>query len=158
AAAAVGVIALLGRFEPSWFGDPDADLARSLPAALGRLTYPIGYWNGLAAVMAAAIVLLGWFASSSPSRGVRAASVAAMPVVLLALWITDSRGGIIAAGLAIVVLLATGPQRSRLVANLALGVVAGAILIGIAEAHDDLLNHPATSPDAAGQGDWMLAF
>ena len=46
------------RFEPGPFGDPDADLAETLPAALGRLTYPIGYWNGLAAAMAAAIVLL----------------------------------------------------------------------------------------------------
>ena len=55
---AIGVIALLARFVPGPFGDPDADLARDLPAALGRLTYPIGYWNGLAAVMSAAIVLL----------------------------------------------------------------------------------------------------
>ena len=154
----VGVIALLGRFEPSWFGNPDADLAESLPTVLGRLTYPIGYWNGLAAVIAAAIVLLAWFAATSTSRRVRTLAVAAMPAVLLALWMTDSRGGIIAAALAVVVLLIAGPFRARLVANLFIGVVAGAILIGIAEGHDDLLNHPATSPDAAGQGDWMLAF
>jgi hypothetical protein len=38
---AIAAIALLARFEPSWFGNPDADLAQSLPAALGRLTYPI---------------------------------------------------------------------------------------------------------------------
>ena len=109
--ALVGAIALLGRFEPSWFGNPDADLAEDLPAVLGRLTYPIGYWNGLAAAMAAAIVLLGWFAASSPSRRiVRSAAVAAMPAVLLALWMTDSRGGIVAAALASRSSLAAGPH------------------------------------------------
>jgi hypothetical protein len=154
----VGAIALLGRFEPSWFGNPDADLAKSLPAVLGRLTYPIGYWNGLAAVMAAATVLLAWFAASSPSRRVRSVAVGAMPAVLLALWVTDSRGGIIATALAVVVLLVTGPNRARLVANLALGAAAAVALIAIAEAHDALLNHPATSPDAAGQGDRMFLF
>ncbi len=154
---AVGAIALLGRFEPSWFGSPDADLAESLPAVLGRLTYPIGYWNGLAAVMAAAIVLLGWFSASSPSRHLRSAAVAAMPAILLALWITDSRGGIIAAALAISVLLLTGPLRSRLVANLFFGALAAAILIAIAETRDELLNQPATQA-AIDQGDAMLAL
>src|SRR4051794_20558599 len=81
---AVGAIALLARFVPGPFGDPDADLARSLPAALGRLTYPIGYWNGLAAVMSAAIVLCSWFAADGRTVRARALAVAAQPAVLLA--------------------------------------------------------------------------
>ena len=68
--AAIAAIALLARFEPSLFGNPDADLA-DLPAVLGRLTYPIGYWNGLAAVMAAAIVLL-YLVRRDRRRGPRA--------------------------------------------------------------------------------------
>ncbi len=153
----VGAIALLGRFEPAWFGDPDAGLAEDLPAILGRLTYPIGYWNGLAASMAAAIVLLGWFAATSDTRRMRAGAVAAMPAVMLALWMTDSRGGIVAAVLAYAVLVATGPTRGRLVVNLLLGVLAGAVLILIAETRDDLLNRPATA-GAADQGHQMLAI
>ncbi|MDX6581465.1 MAG: hypothetical protein QOI10_649 [Solirubrobacterales bacterium] len=153
---AVAAVALLARFEPAPFGHPDADLARTLPAVLGRLTYPIGYWNGLASAMAAAIVSLAWFAASSPSRWVRSAAVAAMPAVCLALWMTDSRGGIVAAGLAIAVLVAVGPWRARLVANLALGLLAAAILIAIAETRDELLNNPVGA-QAGGQGDQMLA-
>ena len=61
-------IALAARFEPSIFGNPDADLAADLPASLGRLSYPIGYWNGLAAVMAAGIVLLTWFGTTGGAR------------------------------------------------------------------------------------------
>ncbi len=155
--AIVGAIALLGRFEPSWFGDPDAGLAEDLPAVLGRLTYPIGYWNGLSAAMAAALVLLGWFAASSGSRTVRSAAVAAMPAVILALWMTDSRGGIVAAVLACAILVATGPLRGRLVVNLLLGVIAGGVLILIAETRDELLTRPATAA-AADQGHQMLAI
>jgi hypothetical protein len=155
--AVVGAVALLARFEPSLFGNPDADLAATLPAALGRLTYPIGYWNGLAAAMAAAIVLLGWIASTSGSRGVRATAVAALPALMLALWMTDSRGGIVAALLALAVLLATGPARARLVANICFATVAGAVLIAIAETYDELLSNPV-SPLATGQGDRMLVI
>ena len=106
---------------PGPFGDPDADLARTLPAALGRLTYPVGYWNGLAAVMSAAIVLCSWFATAAAGPRARALAVGALPPVLLALWMTDSRGGFVAAALAFVVLLLAGRGRGRMVANLALG-------------------------------------
>ena len=106
-----GAIALLARFVPGPFGDPDADLARTLPAALGRLTYPIGYWNGLAAAMAAAIVLCSWFATAAAGPRARALAVGALPPVLLALWMTDSRGGLVAAALAFVVLLLAGRGR-----------------------------------------------
>jgi hypothetical protein len=154
---AVCAIALLARFEPSLFGNPDADLAESLPAALGRLTYPIGYWNGLAAVAASAIVLLTWLATTSESRRRRTAAVAALPPVALALWITDSRGGIVAAMIAMAVLLAVGPHRTRLLANLGVGALAAAVLIAIADSRTALLNDPV-APDAAGQGDAMLAI
>ena len=93
---------------------------------LGRLTYPIGYWNGLAAVMSAAIVLLLLVRGEGRTARVRARAVAALPPVLLALWMTDSRGGMVAAGLAFVVLLLVGRRRVGLLANLALGLVAGA--------------------------------
>jgi hypothetical protein len=153
----VGAIALLARFEPSIFGNPDADLAASLPAAIGRLTYPIGYWNGLAAVMAAAVVLLSWSSSTAASRWLRCASVAALPPVLLALWMTDSRGGIAAALLAFGVLVLTGPSRARLIVNLGFGALAGTLLIALAETRGELLDNPVTDL-AATQGDQMLAI
>ncbi len=157
AVATIGAIALAARFEPSIFGNPDADLAADLPASLGRLSYPIGYWNGLAAVMAAGIVLLTWFGTTGGSRRLRAAAVAALPVVILALWMTGSRGGFAAALLAFAALLAVGRGRAELLANLAVGGLAGAALIVIAEAHNELLNDPV-NPLAAGQGDRMLIY
>src|SRR4051812_42925182 len=46
AVAAVGVLALGQRLFPDLL--PADELARDLPNAAARLTYPLGYWNGLA--------------------------------------------------------------------------------------------------------------
>ncbi len=151
----IGAIALLARFVPGPFGDPDAGLRETLPAASGRLTYPVGYWNGLAAAMAAAVVLCVWLGATGAGRRGRALATAALPLVLLALWATDSRGGVVAAGLAFVILLAAGPARLRLVATLAVGVGAAIPLVGFATARDELFEFPGTPP-ATAQGDGML--
>jgi tetratricopeptide (TPR) repeat protein len=153
---AIGAIALLGRFEPSLFGHPDVQIADRLPAALGRLTYPIGYWNGLAAAMATGVALLTWLAARAGSRGGRIAATAAIPTILLALWMTGSRGGLIAAGLGVAALLATSRKRSQLLAGLALGALGGAIAILVVEGYDELRTNPVTALSAE-QGDRMLA-
>ena len=100
--------------------------------------------------MSAAIVLCSWFATAAAGPRARALAVGALPPVLLALWMTDSRGGFVAAALAFVVLLLAGRGRGRMVANLALGGVAAAILIVIAEAFGTILNNPQA---AGGPGD-----
>ena len=153
----VGAIALLARFEPSLFGNPDAELVKTIPAIHGRLTYPVGYWNGLAAAMAAAAVLLVWFASTGGTRLTRALSAGALPMVVLALWMTGSRGGIVAAGLAMAILLAAAPGRTRLVANVALAAIGSVVLILAVEARIQLLAAPIDRA-APAQGDEMLVF
>ena len=154
---AVGVIALLARFEPGPFGDPDADLAQTIPSIVGRLTYPVGYWNGLAAMMAGAITLLVWLTTASRTRSGRALAGAAWPVAALALWMSGSRGGVAAAVLAIAILVVTGQHRPRLLANLALGAVGAAVLILAIEARDVLLADPVAEA-ADAQGHQMLAI
>jgi O-Antigen ligase len=151
----VGAIALLARFVPGPFGDPDADIGATLPAALGRLTYPIGYWNGLAAAMATAIGLLAWFGANGTGPRARALAVGSLPLAILALWATDSRGGIIAALLALVVLVWVGPGRAQLIGCLGLGLAGGIALVAIAEGREELFDQPGT-PLATDQGEVML--
>ncbi len=153
----VAAIALGGRFEPSWFGHPDVDIVRELPAAAGRLTYPVGYWNGLAAAMATAITLLGWLAARSRTVGARTAATAAMPTVLLALWMTQSRGGLIAAAFGIIAVLAFARRRTAILAGLGIGTIAGGIAIAIVEGYD-ALQHDPLSAAAGAQGDRMLVI
>jgi O-antigen ligase len=107
--------------------------------------------------MAAATVLLVWFATTGGSRATRALAAGTAPVTVLALWMTGSRGGIVAAALAIAILLAATPDRSRLVANLGLAAVAGLGLIVAVEARHELLAVP-TDQKAGPQGDQMLVI
>jgi tetratricopeptide (TPR) repeat protein len=154
---AVGAVALLARFEPGPFGNPDEEIGATLPAALGRLTYPIGYWNGLAAAMAAAVALLAWFGSEGRSSLIRALAVGSLPLAMLALWATDSRGGIIAAVLALAVLVAVVRARTRLLASFGLGLAGGIGLVAIAHGREQLFDQPG-SRLALEQGDLMLVL
>ena len=69
--------------------------ARFLPAAAGRLSYPIGYWNGLAAAMAAGVLLLVWLGGHARAAWLRAVAVAAIPLPILVIYFASSRGGVI---------------------------------------------------------------
>ena len=82
--AGLAAWALLSRFEPSLPGG-DENIATFLPDASGRLSYPIGYWNALAACMAAGAVLLAWLGAHAYSRAGRALAVGALAIVGLAL-------------------------------------------------------------------------
>ena len=154
---AVAAIALGSRLEPSIFGDADLEIAASLPVAQGRLSYPIGYWNGLASMMAIAVVLLGWLGVAAGSRVGRSIAVAAIPLPVLAIYASTSRGGLIAAAIGLAVLLIAGPARPRIVAGLAIAGAGSGVLIAFAATRDELLDHPGTEL-AASQGDELLLF
>ncbi|OLE38924.1 MAG: hypothetical protein AUG48_00505 [Actinobacteria bacterium 13_1_20CM_3_68_9] len=156
---AVGIVviaglALLSRFEPSFGGDKD--LGAFLPAAAGRLSYPIGYWNGLAAAMAIAVVLVVWLGGHAREAVARAAAVAVIPWPILVVYLASSRGGVLAALVGLAVLLALGPARARMLGGLALGGAGGALLVVLASRQHELVDGLGNSA-AAAQGDQMLA-
>ena len=64
------------------------------------------------------------------------------PAVVLALWMTDSRGGLVAAVIAFASSSSVGPRRSRLLANLALGLAFGAVADRGRREPRQLLNDP----------------
>jgi O-antigen ligase len=157
----VAAISLLARFDPSLalsFADTDAEIGRDLPTARGRLSHPIGYWNGIGAAMALCLVLLAWLAASAPSRVGRSVAVAAMPLPILALYMSASTGGVIAAvaGLAVLVIAATA-ARTRILAGLAIGGAAGGALILFASERTDFLDRPGSAA-AATQGQEMFGL
>jgi hypothetical protein len=151
--AVVACLALASRFEPS-FGGQHA-VGRFLPAARGRLTYPIGYWNGLGACMAIAAVLFVWLGAQGKTLVGRALGVAALPLAVFTVYFASSRGGVAAGGIGLAVLLALGPARARMLGGLALGGAGGAALILVANPKHDLVNG-FTGATAAAQGDDML--
>ena len=94
---------------------------------VARLRAPVGYWNGLAFVLALGVPLALWVASNqSLRRPLRAAGVALAASLLIALFLTYSRSGLLGAVATVGVWLALVPRRRAGAAALllALGVAA----------------------------------
>ncbi len=141
----VAAASLATRFDPSLFGGGDRGVSAVLPAAMGRLSYPIGYWNGLAACLAIDGVLLAWLGAQARTQLGRATAVALLPLVALALYLTSSRGGLGAALTGGLVLLVLERKRPALLTGTLLGGAGGALLVLLAHTRDDFLQGVATS-------------
>jgi O-Antigen ligase len=148
---AVAILALLSRIQP-WDTGLEAELESAIPGARGRLSYPIGYWNGLAACMAVGICLLAWLGAAGGARVARALAVAALPLPMLVISLTASRGGLIAAAFGLCGLIAFAGQRWRTLAVTLLGIAGAVPLIALAHAESDLIQG-IDSAAAASAGD-----
>ena len=125
AMVAVCLYALGGRLAPDVFGFPN-----NVDAA-GRLYSPIGYWNGLGGFAAMAALLGGGLAAARLPTAVRVGASASLVVTLVTLYLTFSRGALIAAAVGLVVLAVASPARLWLAATLtaALPWAAAAVLV-----------------------------
>ena len=147
--------ALLAFFQPSLFGDAATSLASAIPSAAGRLSYPVGYWNGLGACMALALVLLGWLAARADTRQGRATATAFLALAVLALDLTQSLGGVAAAVVGVAAVVGFAQKRAALVAGAAPGLAAGALLVFVASRFDAFAAGFG-DPGFAAAGDAML--
>ena len=115
---------------------PDQGVVSALPEAAGRLSYPLGYWNALGAMLALGAVLLIALAGTARSMLGRAAATAAIPMPALALFLTSSRGASIALAVGLVLLFVLGRERLRMAVATAIGGVAAGALVLAATARD----------------------
>lgn len=153
--AAVGILALVSRLQPEWFGEPEA--AGVIPATAERLEYPLGYWNGLAELAAMGVPLLLVVATAARATLVRALAVAVLPALALTIYFTYSRGGALAAGLGVLAVLALHPRRLALLPSLTLAAAGSAILVAAASQRD-ALGDALETPTALAQGNEILAM
>jgi O-antigen ligase len=94
------------------------------PGSGPRLRYPLGYWNADGLAFGIGIALMLWMSRRSLTQWMRPLAVAALPVLLLALYLTYSRGGLLALLVAGACLLALSHDRLWLLATLAIGALA----------------------------------
>lgn len=115
---AIALIALATRLLPdvAWFG-PD-------PGGNARLGYPLGYWNANAFAFGVAAMMALWMSRRSLNAALRWFAVASLPAVMLALYFTYSRGGLLALLIACGCLIALSHDRLWLLATLAIGGLA----------------------------------
>jgi hypothetical protein len=151
-AGATVVVALLAvgqRLFPGIF--PADHLADVLPNAATRLSYPLGYWNGLAIFVALGLPLLLRVAVSARLPLMRAAAVAPIPVVAATTYLSSSRGGVAVAVVGSVVFLcAAGAVRALLA--FAVGVAGSAAAIAVLSARGVLVDGPFDTSKAESTG------
>ncbi len=158
-ASAIGlvtVLAVLSRLHPQAF--PRNDHFQFLgPASARRLSYPLNYWNALAAFAAIGVPLLLALALRARTTAGRALAAATLPWSALCVYLTVSRGGVlaVAAGLAAFLLLA--PRRLEALAALLPAAAGGAALVAIAS-RQGALTSGVPSHAAIHQGTALLAL
>ena len=154
AIAVIGVLALLSRLHPAWF--PENDASNILANIRGRLSYPLNYWNGLAALLSIGVPLLLVVATSARRAWTRVLAAAVIPAVLLATFYTISRGGPIELAVALVTLFALHPRRLALLPTTLVCAVGATILIAAATQRNALADGFGGAV-ASSQGNEMLA-
>ena len=123
-------------------GAADADLVAVLPTAAGRLSFPIGYWNALGALMALSVPTLCWRSATATTPALRGLALTGFPPVLLAAYMTSSRGAVLAVVLGLGITVAYSPDRRRTAAATALGLLASAPAVVVATLASGMLDSP----------------
>jgi hypothetical protein len=157
----VALVALVSRLFPHLFSEP-AQTAAIFPSASKRLSFPVGYWNGLATLVAIALPLLFGLAVAGQRPWARALALAPIPALVGVVYMTSSRGGALAAILAVIVFAIVCGR--FLAAGAAIGIAAlgSALTIIVLQARTELVNTPLESAVAESQGRsaalWILLF
>lgn len=152
----VALVALLSKLHPSWFPQAD-ETARFLPDTRNRLAYPLGYCNGVAALVAIGLPLVLYLACSARHIVTQALATAALPAMALTIYFTLSRGGTLAALLALVVFIALAHDRMPKAVTVLVAAAGAAILIAAA-GQRGALDAGLSGPLAYRQGNELLAM
>jgi O-antigen ligase len=153
-AISVALVALLGlasRLLPHVL-----EVAESLGSG-PRLRYPLGYWNANGAMFGIAVALLLWTSRQAAWTGLRWLSAAALPAVLLALYFTYSRGGLLVLAIAAGCTIALSRDRLWLLATLAAGALGALPAVLAVQARRSLADNIANQA-AVDQGVTVLAI
>ena len=153
--AIVGALALAQRLLPELL--PETDIPRLLPAAGTRLSYPLGYWNGLGIFLALGLPLLLRTAVAARHAAARGLALVPVPVIGAAMYLTSSRGGVAAAVVALAVFLLCGPRRFAALLAVAVGVAGAAMSIAVVDAHPALVDGTPGSDAAVDEGPGVMA-
>jgi O-antigen ligase len=143
--AALALLGLASRLLPDVL-----QVANSLGSG-PRLRYPLGYWNANGVAFGIGVTLLLWMSRRASWPALRWGAVAATPAVLLALYFTFSRGGVLALGVSAGCLLVLSHDRLWLLATVAIGALGALPALLAVQAREQLSDNVATQA-AVDQG------
>lgn len=135
---------------------PDVIHVAEGPGSGSRLSYPLGYWNGEGVVFGIGAGLALWLSRRSLTPFLSWLAVASLPVVLLALYLTYSRGGLLATALACGCLIALSHDRLWYLGTLAVGALGALPAVLVVQGHRSIAEN-LNDDQIAGQGHEVLA-
>lgn len=150
----VSLFAVLSRLYPAAF--PTDQIPVFFPGSTARLSYPLNYADGTGEFLAMGIPLLLLLATRARTLVGQAFAAAALPVAVLGIVLTASRGGALTAGVAVVAFYALTPDRLPKVAT-GLAVAGGSAILTAGLLHRTALRDGLSSPVAVSQRH-QLAF
>ncbi len=145
ALALLAILALATRLLPFLFDLPFDESKGT------RLQFPLGYWNGDAILFSFAAALCVWMSRRSVTTALRWFSIGALPAVLLALYFTHSRGGILTLVVAVGTLIVLSRDRLWYLATLAIAALATVPALIAIQSYPELKNNYLFAP-IEGQG------
>ncbi len=152
----VALIGLLSRLHPAWFPDA-AQTGEFLTGNRERLSYPLNYWNGLAALVAIGYPLVLHFATGARGFAVRALAAAALPAMILTSFFTFSRAGIAAGIISLALFVVLSTDRLPKLLTLLVAGAGGGLLCLLANSRGSLADGLINSTSES-QGDQVLLF
>ena len=143
--------ALLTRLVPDYFGVVDS-------LAANRLAEPIGYWNSLGLLAAVGALLALGFAARSTRLAVRAAAGGSLPLLLLTVYFTYSRGAWLSLFAGLAVWVAVDRRRLGMLASLAVAAPWAAAIVAVASRSSVLTSETAPAIDAQAHAGHRVAL
>ncbi len=150
ALSAIAIVALVSRCFPSTFGlQPGQTILTALTA---RLSFPLGYWNGLGIEVALAYPLLLAIMTSRRSRVASAFAALPLPIIAAVMYLTSSRGAFVASVVGVVAYIALTPRRWAALAALVVAGLAGTVAVAALVHKTALVNGQMTTALGVQQG------
>ena len=141
----VACVAFVSRCIPSTFGLQSGSTI--VPALRNRLSFPLGYWNGLGIEVALAYPLLLSIMTWSRSRLASVLAALPLPILAAVMYLTSSRGAFAAAAVGVVAFLALTPRRWPALAAVVVAGGAGAAAVAVLVPKKELVNgYVGTAP------------
>ena len=142
ATAAIALIAFASRLAPTVLRPPGGAIFEGPPL---RLSYPLGYWNGLGIYVALGLPLLLRQGVEAASRLARTAALGSIPIVLVVIYLTSSRGAVAVLVVGGVTLLLLSPRRVDVAVAGVCVLAAGAALVAVVRRDPHLVDGPLSS-------------
>ena len=146
---ALAVVALVSRLFPDLFSP--RGLPEFLPSTATRLSFPIGYWNGLGILMGMALPLFLHTTVTGRTALRQGVGVGLVPIVACVVYFTSSRGGVVTALVGTIVFLVAARRWEVLGAIVAAGI-GSALAVAVLVPRTELVNGPLASDAAQSQG------